>query len=339
MITTLKLSDVKLELPSEYDMYNANTSGLEAVGTHVKRRDFNFKNNPASNENLYHSGYIEYLKSAWKSHFSIVLKPDDIWYMILSELTTAIAKDSKKYKSLFSIAADDEKIKISVPTGDPEEINEQLIINALKNRVPSDVNSFLPKFSTTTPIIQMAMNICFCDLVSPYYSYSTYLCGIPNIRIEGEIEDWELVMTKLMELSIIFSGTPLRAYIDRCLNRSILIIGAIKTSNSEFFQKIFKIKHCGSGHDTITGWILEFLKIKDYMSLTVNLVPPHISKMDWINLDTQRTFSIYAGLFFSKIEGEFLVPEYDFIQLETTKREPQKNTIKEMLGNKPRQIY
>jgi hypothetical protein len=83
---------------------------------------------------IYNEGYLGYLEKAWKNHYSIVIRPHDIWYMIINELTSAIAKDPKKYSKLFTTI--DKKQDIIVLTDNVETIDPSLVINAMNTPLP-----------------------------------------------------------------------------------------------------------------------------------------------------------------------------------------------------------
>jgi hypothetical protein len=268
---------------------------------------------------IYHEGYLGYLSKAWANHYSVVLKPDDIWYMVLGELTQAIAKDPETYSGLFTKTPGEKKL-IAVPTTSVEEIDPSLVIDLLKTKVPSKVDDFLPKFSTATLMSTLAMNVAFCDLVSPYYSYGTFLCGIPSIQVDGTKEDWGLVKVKLNVIRELFSGS-LRTYLDRCYGVVEDITREMDSSSArEYFNKMVNLQPCGSGsQQEMSGWIMRLFNKKNFDRPTqLEGLPPHMAKMDYTNLDTNRTFSLYCGLFYSYIENGFLLPNYDAFRVETT---------------------
>ena len=266
---------------------------------------------------VYHEGYLNYLASAWCNHYSIVLRPDDIWYIILNEPTSIISKTPNEYASLFT-TTQDKKQEISVSTDNVETIDPDLVIYELKKYVPSDIDSFIPTFSTSTIMSKLAMNVSFCDMVSPYYSYSTFLCGIPNIRIEGEIDDWKIIVKQLNVLSSLFPDN-IKKYLSKCLFEIGNIIEAIITDDVNYFEKIVKLNPCGSGHEfSMNGWILNFLNRNNSNSIQLEGLPPHFSNMKYTNLETKRKFILYCGLFYSKIEDEFLIPEYNAFRIEIT---------------------
>lgn len=272
-----------------------------------------FSGNPSNA--IYHAGYLAYLSKAWKNHCSVVLAPDNIWYMILCELTTVIAKSPKEYSHLFTTSPDSKQL-IAVSTNDISSIDPELIIKLLREYVPTKVDNFLPKFSTSTLMSTLAMNVAFCDMVSPYYSYGTYCCGIPSIRIDGTVEDWTLVQEKLTSLLEVFSGA-LNKYISKCLFQITQLIIACENHDEYFFKKMVKLESCGSGSQyEMDGWIMQFLV--DSEKTLLEGLPPHMSKMDYTNLDTNRTFSLFSGVFYSEIKNGFLIPRFDAFKFETT---------------------
>lgn len=271
---------------------------------------------PHTPDTIFHAGYYHYLSTAWSKHYSIVLKPDDIWNIILNELAIEINKDSKTYATLFTTTPE-QKQDIVVLTGDVESIDPLAVVNVLKNRVPSDVNAFFPEFSTTTAANKMANSIVFCDMVSPYYNYCTLLCGIPKIKILGEKEDWLKLTTQIKGLKDIFEKTPLVKYLDGCHAKANELYDAICGINTvNFFKGIFRIVSCGSGSDEVNGWILSFL-MNNPRRMSDDRLPSHVSSMHYKNLDTGREFDLYSGIFFSTLDGEFIIPDYHTARIET----------------------
>lgn len=271
---------------------------------------------PQTPNTIFHAGYYHYLSTAWKKHYSVFLKPDDIWNIILNELASEINKNSATYASLFTTTPE-KKQTIIVLTGDVEYIDPFAVVDVLKNKVPSDVNAFFPEFSTTTISNKLANSIVFCDIVSPYYNYCTLLCGIPKIKILGEKEDWLTLVEKIQGLKNIFEKTPLVKYLEGCYTKAIELYDAICGTNTiQFFKDIFKIFSCGSGSDEVNGWILSFL-MNNPRRMDADDLPSHISSMHYKNLNTGREFDLYSGIFFSTLDGEFIIPDYHTARVET----------------------
>ena len=254
-------------------------------------------------------GYYDYLTVACQHHLPVVLNPNDIAYIIVCELATAIAKNPKPYASLFTTTPE-KKQMIIVLTSDPTKINPQLVVDKLRTRVPTNTALFLPEFSTSTPMTTMAMNIAFCDMVSPFYNYGTCLCGIPSITIGGLKEDWELLRTNLSELSIIFQGSSLYKYLSRCMN---LVCEILRHEDSKYFEKMAYFNRCGSGGEhEMAGWILQFLNRRDFTQpIQTNNITRHSSSMVYTNIETNRNFKLHAGIYYSTFREEVFSPVYN----------------------------
>ncbi len=321
---TINLCD---KTPVPFTDYDCDLNEIQRRVKFPKDQEFQLFGNP-SKDVIYHMGYLGCLAKAYQKHYSVVLSPDYIWFMVLNELAVAIAKNPKEYENLFTTTPG-EKQMILVSTFDPTSINPALVIDALKNRVPTDVDTFIPKFSTLTPLGELAFNIAFCDVVSPYYSYGTFMCGIPSVRIEGTPADWTLLRNTLYKVSNLFQGS-LNEYLVRCDEWVEKIISNFESNNADFFRKMVRLERCGSGSQfDMDGWILEFLNQKTRKGVQLEGLQPFFTHMDYINIETQRNFSMYAGHFYSKIEDGFLIPCYDAFKFELfdVKPEPTKYVI------------
>lgn len=319
---TIELSD-KTPFPfNEYCRDNKSLIARRIAYPYKTVDQLKFLGNP-DEDVVFHEGFIGYLTKAWSRHYSVVLSPDIVWFTILNEITAAVAKKSDKYANLFTTTPG-EKQAVIVLTGDPEVIDPAAVVDALKSRVPSNVDDFIPKFSTTTPEITMAMNVAFCDLVSPYYEYFTLCCGFPSIRIEGTEADWTLLMSKIKSLASLFKDS-LDHYLHRCLNCVVAFTCAAANNYAEHFQKMVKLYPCGSGHEVeIDGWILDlFNDTGGSKRVRTERIPPHFANMSYTNLDTNRKFKLYSGMFYSKIEGSFMVPCFDSVRYEIKTKEQE----------------
>ena len=262
-----------------------------------------------------HGGLMGYLSLAYQYHYGVVLRPDDIWFTVLSELTVIIAKQPKQYAKLFTTTPD-KKQWIIVPTMDVTQIDVELVIDRLKDCIPARADLFLPAFTTTTPDSRLAMHIAFCDMVSPYYSYGTYLCGIPMIRLAGIEGDWIKLADHLKGLADLFDTGPVGQYLTRCRDCVVRLFNAVFDNDADHLRKMVKLEPCGSGSQyEMSGWILDLL-VKN-KKLQLEGLPPHIACMSYKNLDTGRTFKLFTGLTESVMDGICLIPRYGRYVAET----------------------
>jgi len=279
-------------------------------------------------------GFIEYVCFCYQNHYSAVISPTDIMYMVQAELATAVKQNPNAFASMFT-KTPGEKQWIITLTGSPEEIDVFAVVDKLRERVPTNVNLFLPEFSTTSIAANLATHVAFCDMVSPYYSYGTLLCGIPRIEIAGTEDDWKKLSQTLFDLTELFSG-DLKLYLSKVWSLVLNIVKECSRGNGDFFKRMVSMKRCGSGSQyEITGWILDFMNTPDKPPIMLQNVHQYLSKMEYKNLDTGRTFEMYAGIFYCELYGDVAKPVYNASRIETTGR-PKKEEPKSVFGKRGR---
>lgn len=260
--------------------------------------------------------YLSYLHHAWGNHHGVVISPDIFWQIFLTEIAGHIKDNSEYYRKLFT--SSETKVEITVPTGNPQLIDLKLIESELRKLVPTDISLFMPEFTTSTESSLMAFKAAFADAMTPYYNYSMYLCGIPKIRIDGTVEDWEKMCTGVDELKkLLDKDEKIVSYLNKV---KALFEKICNTPNTdvEFWKNIFTLKKCGSGSQVeVYGWITDlFVKIPQ-IRYNENF-PSCVSKVPYTFLNTGQKFELIYGLFGSSLEEGFLVPEFGYLISEET---------------------
>lgn len=268
------------------------------------------------------SGFINYVALAYQKHFGVIINPTDIWYMVICEIAAAVKITPEAYETLFTTTPG-QKQDVIVLTGSPEDINPYAVVSELKKKVPTDVDTFIPNFSTDSIVSNMSMHIAFCDMVSPFYNYMTLMCGIPSVTIGGTDDDWATLLQNLSKIRSLF-GMKLNNYLNNVTKTVTDMILAAKSDNGDHFQRMIRMEICGSGSDQeINGWILNFINHPDRTrrpgsSIMQKNVHMHSSKMEYKNLDTERTFELYSGIYYSTSKEQILFPCYNSYRIETT---------------------
>src|SRR5579859_91904 len=254
-------------------------------------------------------GFVGMLSSAYSLHEKVEIAPHDIWYLVLSEIATIIKSQEQACRPLFT-RAETGKIDIKIPVSDITEINLHAVVVALKELVPVDVNVFVPRLSNITPEAQVALYAALADGVQGYYSYSTFMCGIPEIRLTGTPEDWNTLYESARQISSMFASVNFKSavsYMDEVSKIIESITETIAIDNRDFWKDIFHQKNIGSGGELeINGWITKlYYKVKQPRKLenfTVNntIVP-------YKNLSTGRNFKgVYGAFERIRTEDDFL---------------------------------
>lgn len=228
-----------------------------------------------------HGGLIGYLYYCWAKEIGVELRPDMLYYRLISEIAHDVLKRSEEYRSIFTDS--NEKKTIMIQTIGEYELDPETLVAALKNLVPN--KEFLnlivnTKFASEPDGAQLARNIVFCQMGIPYYSYMTCLCGIPSVKVEGTLDEWMLLYNNINRLIALLKGIN---HITDFIQQYNNIIGNIiyfsfgqkvndlklmYSNGIDFYKDMFnndENPRCGSGHvpDIIHGWILK-LYLKTY---------------------------------------------------------------------------
>lgn len=257
-----------------------------------------------------HRGLLYYLETCYNFHKGAVLRPDDFWYLMLSEIASVVKSRPEDFRKLFTDSS--EKKDIIIYNADPVNMSFTTLIDALKKEVPTNTYAFLPKFSTSNAMTKLAFYASFADMISPYYNYMMYMCGIPKVKILGEYSEYQSLCDKVASLAQIFAAdNDVLSYLERMHLTFEKLSNAIENSDSEFFKDIFYLEKCGSGSEhQICGWITQlFFKVE---KSKIENYPSMVSMVEYTNLDTNKKYKKYVGLFGSREEDNYLIPEYGY---------------------------
>jgi hypothetical protein len=267
---------------------------------------------------LYHANYLTYLEVCWANHYTPVVSPDILWFGLLNEVASIIRDNPEAVRELFSTSK--EKQKIIVPTGDPEVIPLDLIIDQLKGLVPGGIEGYLPTFSTTTLNSRFAHYAAFCDAVSPYYDYCMFMCGFPAIKILGTIDDYVRLAEAWRQLPklLVAQAPAFFAQAQKVLEELVVALHGArgetdigKEAAREWFGTIFAAKKCGSGHQTeVNGWITKLQRKQPKGPRYASNFEPQIAKVEYNELTTNREFVMLYGLFSSELVDGVAIPTF-----------------------------
>jgi len=261
-------------------------------------------------QDAYHKNYLEYLCQCYGRHFGAVVSPELLWFTVLSELAEHIKANAEHYRHLFTTS--DEQVDVSVLSLDLEVMPIGVLLEYVQRVCPMDASRFVPEFSTSTPRSHTATMSLFLDAVSPYYSYSMYACGIPDIMLRGTREDWVLFQERLQDLQgVVDKAAP---YLERVGARIAQIVGCYDGElDVDFWIGMFSNERCGSGGEVLCkGWYPEeFFMTYPKLGKPDNF-PTQVAQVNYKQLDTGLEYKMFQGLFSSTLQDGFLVPDFGF---------------------------
>lgn len=207
-------------------------------------------------------GFVATVVDAYVSHHNLVIRPDDIWAAIMIQFSFYINKHAEEFRTQFVDfeGKKKKKLEISMP-GSLESARYDTFVKLMSQEIdknlvdPTVKNWVLPDFSTTTDNDLVTVGVVFMASMKKYFKYKVFFeCGIPEITLEGTVEDWRNVygrLEKLKEYKLEKWYNLLEPVIKQFVNA--------KEGNvdSRFWDQIVNYDP-GCGWPSISGWITVF---------------------------------------------------------------------------------
>lgn len=160
--------------------------------------------------NYDHNSFAKGLMNAFAYHRPVSISPDIIWLLISQSFSNFVNSAPQDLQKLF---VNHNGIKtLSVTMNKPmEELVEPDTWNEFFNEIQKQISSntkngiaelLVSDFSTTSPTETAVSQITLMNTVSSYFKYELRyaVCGIPEITLTGEPEDWQKIRSNTKEL-------------------------------------------------------------------------------------------------------------------------------------------
>jgi uncharacterized protein DUF4419 len=200
---------------------------------------------------------------AWGEHHHFVIRPDEVWFTILTQMNFYMNSHAEELRHLFVDHEGQEVIYIEDFTWRDVLIRFQDEIQA---RVKTDwlQDWIMPNFTTSTAEDEMTANILMMGLTQAYFKFEGgIICGLPSVTLEGEKSDWEALLAKLDRLKDFgVEPTAYRARLRPVLSRFVESFD--KPTDRQllaFWRSIVVAEQthiCGAPPFYISGWITGF---------------------------------------------------------------------------------
>ncbi len=209
--------------------------------------------------------FVTAIHKAFNDHRPLCLSPDMIWLLIAQGLANHINANAEQLRPQF--VEHQGKVEILVIRGEDfvkgqpdnpwNEVFEEFSTKIRSYIGGATHDLLVPTFSTTGSVEKAATEIVLLDAMQSYFTYSLMTtCGIPKIRLEGNVTDWQDLLQRTKELA----QFELHWWIDRLIPILEQFVTAAQGNPDQFFwQSMYKWNDVqGSGDPYITGWITDF---------------------------------------------------------------------------------
>jgi hypothetical protein len=156
----------------------------------------------------YGGGLVEGVIRAFQQDLHLVLRPDDIWLAITTQLRFYINAHAEELRHLFVAHEGQKKLIVDLSPNDMETLDvayAAVLFSHLiqKNVIDPELASWmLPNFSTSTSNDVSVAAMVMMATTKAYFEYIILLgCGFPSVTLLGEREDWVNLLERLPKLA------------------------------------------------------------------------------------------------------------------------------------------
>ncbi|KAJ7608238.1 hypothetical protein FB45DRAFT_389662 [Roridomyces roridus] len=213
------------------------------------------------------NGFVNTVMNAYNDHRALVIRPDDVWLTILSQLNFFVNANAEVLRANF-VATEGKRELVVVVAGnrynvDFGDMSRQMVGLIEKNVVDPTLRKWvLPDFTTTTVNDTTVASVLMMASLKQYFSYGFGMsfCGIPRVTLEGEKADWINILERLEKLKEYGIKTIAWYHLLRPVISRFVAAFDDPTSqeNANFWQQVAYLHQPGSGAPSYTGWINAF---------------------------------------------------------------------------------
>ena len=211
------------------------------------------------------NGFVRAAIAAYCYHHHLTLRPEDIWFAILTQLSLHINAHAEELRSFFVAHEGQKELWIegggTIHSADFRAMSQKMSKLMSTQVVDPELHSWImPDFSTTTENDQIVASIIMMGAMQKYFSYGfSLLCGIPSVTLLGIRADWEEMLRRLEKLPNL-GPEPAQFYtlLKPILTRFVSSFDLPDSPETKDFWRKIADQSGGSGPTYVSGWITAF---------------------------------------------------------------------------------
>ena len=222
------------------------------------------------------SSLIQGLVLAYKNHYPITITPDMIWILVLQGFSRFMEKYEDSVRDIFVNFKGKKELNVEIYDKTPYTATKEDWDGIMKEFVEKigqhvgqeTTDSLECNFSTTSQVAKVTSQVAIMSAMKQYFTYkATFIgCGISTVTLEGSMQDWEKIKSKLEFLStkgLEWYTKHLIPIIDKILESKNYYNynGQLNEELIEFWKGMVRVKGKGGLYDPliINGWIVKFI--------------------------------------------------------------------------------
>ncbi|KAG9196293.1 hypothetical protein G6011_01414 [Alternaria panax] len=250
-------SDALLRGTSPQDFQNCKW----IVQSSVSKDEFSNSHIIESNNGFVHAAF-----TAYSRHHHLIIRPEDVWFAILSQLNIYINANAEALRDHFVSHQGQKELKVE-EVGNIHTVDFGVLARRMTALIQENIKDpnlrdwIMPAFSTTTVSDRTTAAVLMMGSMQAYFKYKCCLmCGIPTVTLLGERADYEDILTRLEKLPELGPEASTFADLLRPVLRNFIATFDPEQSaiSHDFWSKIAHRLGGGSGPSYLGGWLTAF---------------------------------------------------------------------------------
>lgn len=211
------------------------------------------------------NGWVWAAFHAYSGHHHLTVRPEDIWFSILSQLNFYVNAHAEELRDYFVAHEGRKELEVvdfgTIHSVDFGHLSQRMTHLIQENVKDPDLRTWImPNWTTTTYDDVTVASVLMMGTLQKYFSYRMKLiCGIPTVTLLGERADWEDILKRLDTLPELGDEPAMFATLLRPVLRHFVASFDPEPSPAvkDFWSKIAH-QTGGSGPYFLSGWITAF---------------------------------------------------------------------------------
>ncbi|KAJ4329397.1 hypothetical protein N0V84_000031 [Fusarium piperis] len=212
------------------------------------------------------NGFVNAAWQAYSDHHHLHIRPEDVWFSILTQLNFYINKNAEKLRSHFVAHEGKKEVEVCVK-GSIETVNIGKLAVIMTKKMEEHIVDpelrkwVMPDFTTTEATDKVTAAILMMASMQSYFSiYMCLACGLPSVTLLGTRDDWCNIRSRIDKIPQFGEEAEqftklLRPVLDRFVRS---FDNPEDPDILDFWGKIVHWETNGSGPSYLSGWITAF---------------------------------------------------------------------------------
>ncbi|KAM0436681.1 hypothetical protein ACHAPT_002390 [Fusarium lateritium] len=212
------------------------------------------------------NGFVDAAWWAYSQHHHLQIRPEDVWFSILTQLSFYINRNAEQLRSHFVAHRDRKEVKVCV-VGSTEAVDFGQLAVIMTEKMEEHIVDpklrkwVMPDFTTTEATDKVTAAILMMGSMQSYFSYTMCVCcGLPSVTLLGTKDDWREIRNRVDKIPQFGAEAEqftklLRPVLDRLV---LSFDNPLDPDILDFWGRIAHWEQNGSGPDHLSGWITAF---------------------------------------------------------------------------------